>query len=45
MTDETKRIFDAPFAVMGDSTDYTKFNVMNCTMRLNRLQTSSAKDA
>ena len=28
MTDETKRIFDAPFAVMGDSTDYTKFNVI-----------------
>lgn len=28
MTDETKRIFNAPFAVMGDSTDYTKFNVI-----------------
>ena len=28
MTEETKRIFDAPFAVMGDSMDYTKFNVI-----------------
>lgn len=28
MTDETKKLFDAPFAVMGDSTDYTKFNVI-----------------
>ena len=28
MTDETKKLFDAPFAVMGDAEDYKKFNVI-----------------
>jgi len=25
---ETQKVFDAPFAVMGDAEDYTKFNVI-----------------
>ena len=28
LTENTKKLFDAPFAVMGDSEDYTKFNVI-----------------
>ena len=28
LSEETKKLFDAPFAVMGDSEDYTKFNVI-----------------
>lgn len=28
MTDETKKLFDAPWVVMGDAEDYKKFNVI-----------------
>lgn len=28
LSEKTKKLFDAPFAVMGDSEDYTKFNII-----------------